>query len=51
MIKSGKIQPGNVTTYTHTGRTTGTRYYYVITAVNGSGQESVASQIVSGVAQ
>jgi len=31
--------------YTHTGLTSGTTYYYVVTAVNSSGESSVSSQV------
>ncbi len=38
-----KIALGNVLTYTHTGRTNGTTYYYVVTAVAVAGAESAPS--------
>ena len=41
---------GATSPYTHTGRTNGTTYYYVVTAVNGYGESSESSQ-VSGTPQ
>jgi len=41
------INVGNVTTYTVTGLTSGTRYYFAATSVDTSGNESVFSNEVS----
>ncbi len=39
-----KIAAGNVLTYTHTGRTNGTTYYYVVTAEVGGTESAPSSQ-------
>ena len=36
---------GAISPYTHTGRTNGTTYYYVVTAVNSYGESSESSQV------
>ena len=35
---------GNLTTYTDTGTTSGTRYYYKVQAVNAAGQGALSSE-------
>ena len=51
ITKSTGVKISNVMSpYTHTGRTNGTTYYYIVTAVNGYG-ESVESSQVSVIPQ
>ena len=47
---TGTKLTGATSPYTHTGRTNGTTYYYVVTAVNSYGESSESSQ-VSGTPQ
>ena len=47
---TGTKLAGATSPYTHTGRTNGTTYYYVVTAVNSYGESSESSQ-VSGTPQ
>jgi alpha-tubulin suppressor-like RCC1 family protein len=46
-----RILLGNVTNYAHAGRAVGTRYYYVVTAVDSIGNESTGSRVATSVAQ
>jgi fibronectin type 3 domain-containing protein len=39
------------TTYNSAGLSSGTTYYYIVTALNGSGQESAASNVTSATAR
>ncbi len=42
---TGTKLTGATSPYTHTGRTNGTTYYYIVTAVNSSGESSESSQV------
>ncbi|MGA8849027.1 MAG: fibronectin type III domain-containing protein [Dehalococcoidia bacterium] len=42
---SGTKITGATSPYSHTGRTNGTRYYYIVTAVNSSGESVESSQV------
>lgn len=46
VTKAGGTKINGVTSpYTHTGRTNGTKYYYVVTAVNSSGESVESAQV------
>jgi len=40
-----KVSAGNSMSYSHTGRTNGTTYYYVVTALNSYGESNSSSQV------